>query len=89
MKIRDTAADLAELMELPAETMTDAVKLTLTGNRRVVAEHHRGLLGYDSNTVEIGAGRGRVRILGSDLELTAMDSETLIVSGKISGVEYA
>ena len=89
MKIRDTAADLAEAMELPAEAMTDAIKVTLTGRRRVVVEHHRGLLGYDVQAVDVSAGKGRVRILGSELELLAMDRETLIVTGKITGVEYA
>ena len=89
MDIRETAADMAERMALPAEALTDAVRITMTGRRRVVVEHHRGLLGYDTQTVEVGAGKGRVRVLGSELALLAMDRETLIVSGKISGVEYA
>ena len=89
MKIRDSVADWAEALEVPAEAVTDAVKVTLTGGRRAVVQYHRGLLGYTSESVEISAGTSRVRILGGGLLLRAMDSQTLVVTGRISGVEYA
>ncbi len=36
-----------------------------------------------------GAAAGRVRILGTELTLHAMDRDTLIVTGRIAAVEYA
>ena len=73
MKIRDTVADLADSLELPEEAVS----------------HHRGLLGYDAQSVEVSAAAGRVRILGAELTLHAMDRDTLIVTGRIAAVEYA
>ena len=81
-------ADLAEELDLPQETISDAVRITLSGQRRAMVEHHRGLSGYTSECVEVGTDRGRVRILGTDLILRAMDRETLVVTGFLSAVEY-
>ena len=38
---------------------------------------------------EVSAAAGRVRILGTELTLHAMDRDTLIVTGRIAAVEYA
>lgn len=89
MKVRDTVADLAESLELPEEALSDALRVTIIGRRRAVVEHHRGLLGYDAQCVEVSAAAGRARILGADLMLHAMDRDTLIVTGRIAAVEYA
>ena len=87
MTVRDTVADLADAMDLPPEE-AGAVKITLNGRRRAVVEHHSGLTGYTAECVEVGAGRDSVRILGSALELRAMDRETLLVAGQIAAVEF-
>ena len=89
MKIRDTVADMAETLGLPEEAVSDALCVTLFGRRRAVVEHHRGLCGYDAQSVEVSAAAGRVRILGAELTLHAMDRDTLIVTGRIAAVEYA
>ena len=87
MTWRETAADLAEELELPGEAL--GARVTLTARRRAVVEYHGGLRGYTAECVEVSDGPGRVRVLGSELVLRAMDRETLIVTGRISGVEYA
>ncbi len=88
MKMRDIGSELAEAMDLPAEALTGAVKLTVTGRRTALVEHHGGLLGYSGECVEVGAGSGRVRILGYGLRLGAMDADALLIRGSISAVEY-
>ena len=89
MKVRDTVADLAESLELPEEALSDALRVTIIGRRRAVVEHHRGLLGYDAQCVEVSTAAVRERLLGADLTLHAMDRDTLIVTGRIAAVEYA
>ena len=88
MKIRDTVADIAETLDIPPEAASGAVKVTLYGRRRAVVEHHRGLMGYTEELVEVNGGKDRVRIIGSQLVLRAMDGETLLVTGRVSAVEY-
>lgn len=88
MKYQDTVADLAEAMDVPGEAVTGSVRIVLTGRRRATVEHHRGLLGYSGECVEVSASPGRVRILGRDLELRAMDADTLLITGILTAVEY-
>lgn len=88
MKKRYYGAELAEKLDLPAEAMTAAVKLTIIGRRSALVEHHGGLLGYSGECVEVGAGAGLVRILGQGLSLGAMDTDALLIRGNISAVEY-
>ncbi len=87
--MRGSVRDLAERWELPEESVSPVVKVTLTGQRQVMVEQHRGLLAYGDTLVEVGAGRGKLRILGSELRLGAMDRETLVITGRIQAVEYA
>lgn len=88
MKLRQTVADLAQSLPLPPESVGAAMRVTVSGRRQVMVEYHRGLLGYTRETVEVSGGTSRLRILGSELELQAMDRETLIIRGRIAALEY-
>ena len=88
MKYHDAVADMAEALDIPPEALSNAVRIVLTGRRRALVEHHRGLLGYSGERVEVGAAPGRVRFLGRDLVLKAMDADTLLITGYLSAVEY-
>ena len=88
MKYKDAVEDLAEALDLPGEAMTGAVRIVLTGRRRAMVKHHRGLLGYTAESVEVSAPPGRIRFLGRDLELRAMDADALLITGTLTAVEY-
>ena len=78
----------AEILDLPAESMTGVPKLTVTGCRHAVIENHRGILAYSRELIEVDGGRERLRIQGEGLELTAMDKRVLIICGQIFGIEF-
>jgi len=88
MKHFDTARDIAEGLGLAPELFSGALRVTVWGRRQVMVEQHRGLLGYSSAQIEVGGGKTRLRILGSDMRLQAMDRETLVITGNITAVEY-
>lgn len=88
MKFHEAVADMAEALDVPGEAVTGAVRIVLTGRRRAAVEHHRGLLGYCADCVEVSAPPGRVRILGNELELKAIDADTLLITGTLTAVEY-
>ena len=69
MKIRDSVADLSDALVLPPEALTSAAKITLFGRRQAVVEHHAGLLGYTTESVEVALVHDRVRVLGAGLTL--------------------
>ena len=84
---RNWGEEIAERFDLPPETLAQVPRVTLSGNRRVVVENHRGLLEYGEDTVEVAGGRIRVRIHGTELQLRAMDRNDLVITGRILSVE--
>lgn len=87
--MRDSVRDMAERWELPPESVSGVMKVTMTGQRQVMVEHHKGLLSYSDSVVEIAGSRGRLRITGSALSLGGMDRESVVITGRIQAVEYA
>ena len=88
MMRKRTPEELAEMLLLPPEALPGAERVTVQGRGCAVVENHRGVLGYDPGMVEVRLLRGRVRILGRELVIRAMDTRTLIVTGQIAAVEY-
>lgn len=57
------------------------------GQRRVLLEHHQGVLAYGKQEVRIRVKYGQVRVWGSGLCLSRMTAEQLVICGCIGGVE--
>lgn len=87
-KLHAMAEDLAEKLELPPEALGAAAKLSITGGRRALIENHKGILEYGAQRMVIGTERGRIVISGQELLLAAMNKSELLISGKISTVEW-
>ena len=73
-------------LDLPPEA-EGAIRVTLSGQREVRIEHHRGLLAYSQRETEISGGSVRVRIRGDGLLLRAMTAEELLITGTVFGVD--
>jgi sporulation protein YqfC len=82
------AAKLASLLELPGEILTNACRVTILGNERVVVENHRGLLFYADRMIVLQTPTGRLRITGDNLNIGAIAPEQVSVDGFIIGIKY-
>ncbi|MBQ6402436.1 MAG: YabP/YqfC family sporulation protein [Oscillospiraceae bacterium] len=78
----------AERLEIPTFGLHGLPRLTLTGNRQLLVEQHRGLTRYSSDVIELALQKGRIRIEGNNLRLVAMDKEAVLIAGEIKGLEY-
>lgn len=83
MKIIESAL---ERLGLPAEA-AGACRVTLTGDFHLSVENHRGLLEYTPELISLSCGAGTVKIRGEALELAAMEGESLVIRGKIFGID--
>lgn len=82
-----TAQRIAQLLDVPAEGISGAPRITLSGGSRVLVEGHRGLLEYSDERIAAAGAGCRVLIKGEGLALAAMDAGQLVVSGRIWAVE--
>lgn len=78
----------ADFFDLPAEAMAGDFKITLTGNRRLIVENHRGLMEYGENAIDINCGKMILKIKGEELEIRAMNSDELLITGAFFEIEF-
>ncbi len=78
----------AERLEIPAFGLHGLPRLTLTGDRELLVEQHRGLTRYSAEGIELALQKGSVRLTGEHLRLVAMDKEAVLIAGEIRSLEY-
>jgi len=61
----------------------------ITGCRRVLIENHFGVIGYSTNEICVRVRKGSIIIHGTQLLLTKMSKEQIVVTGCIDGVRLA
>ncbi|MCL2408970.1 MAG: YabP/YqfC family sporulation protein [Oscillospiraceae bacterium] len=79
---------VSEAFELPGEVLAGIPKFSLTGNRRMHIEGHRGVLGYDDAVITINCGAVVLRVYGRRLEIISMNAEELLIAGYIEKLEF-
>ena len=83
--IVDRAVDA---FDLPGEVLAGMPKLTVTGNRRIHIECHKGILEYDSSLIAINGGTVVLKIRGQDLEIISMSADEILIKGFVVGIEF-
>lgn len=76
-------------LDLPADVVAGVPRMELLGDREFRMEFHRGILAYGRSEIHISGGKLIVRVKGEGLELRSMDPTQLLITGTITGVEFA
>lgn len=86
-KGRQWAQRLADCAQLYGEALPGVPLVELAGDRRILIEHHDGVIEYGRECIRVRVRYGTLCITGSDMELTRMTKEQLIISGKIACIQ--
>lgn len=70
-----------------AEAVMPRTLVEILGQTRVLVEHHKGILGYGTEEILVGATFGVLRVSGKTLRLCCMSREQLFIAGQIERVE--
>ena len=71
---------------LPSELLHGQFLLELLGRERVLIENHQGILEYGSEKICIKTAFGSVAVSGTDLHLSCLSKERLVIVGPVSQV---
>ena len=77
----------AAFFDIPAETLPDVPKITITGGSSVSVENHRGVSMFSDELIEISCGRGAIRLRGSGFELRSISASEIRIHGRLLCVE--
>ena len=77
---------LTDAADLSAEAVPHVPLVEIAGDSRVLVENHDGVMEYGTRQIRVRLNYGHLCICGSDMELTRMNREQLIISGYIDSV---
>ena len=82
------ARKLDEILEIPVELSTNNPKLTVLGFERLLIENYKGILEYQDYFIRLNTYIGIININGFNLKLDEMNTDDLIITGRIEGIDF-
>ena len=82
-----TAADIAERLDLPAET-AGALLVTAAGRGCVLIENHLGIKHFGPELICLKTKGGSFSVYGSRLQIAALGRGKLLLRGAVSSMEW-
>ena len=79
---------LAGVLDVPVESVMDLPHLELSGNKEILLENCRGIIGYGEDEIRVSTGRGIIRVCGEGLTLKNLRIDSIIIDGNIRSVEF-
>ena len=87
-KTKRPLSEAAELFDLPADVVEGLPHVEMVGGGHFFMEHHRGILSYSGEEIDINGDKMIVRVYGQGLELVSMTGGALRIRGDIRRVEW-
>lgn len=88
LKKGKTVEKLARKLDLPRDIVMDVPKITVTGNKEIIIENHKGIILFEENEINVNSNMGVIKINGKDLVIEYLEGRTIVVTGKFSSVIY-
>lgn len=79
---------ICDFCDIPKDTISGYIKLSLTGNKMLLAENYKGLLKYTQELILLNAKTGHVQITGKNLLITRIEEAFLFIEGDILNINF-
>ncbi|MFA9399355.1 MAG: sporulation protein YqfC [Clostridiaceae bacterium] len=83
-----TKETIANRLDMPEDVVLNIPKITITGDKEITIENHKGIIYFEENSIKINTNIGDLTIEGCGLEILYMRGCTLIISGRFSKIIY-
>lgn len=84
-RISERAADA---WGVPKDVIMNIPRLTISGDKEIYIENHKGILEYTDTEIRISTAMGIVRVCGKNLMIDRIRLEDIVISGSFTKVEY-
>ena len=78
---------LALKVQLEEELLPGQSLIELLSDKRVLIEHHKGVIAFGNEEICVRLGCGILQICGQGLELEKMSNELLVITGRIQSLK--
>ena len=83
MNLRNAIAEKREITDSP---VIPRPIIEVCGDRRVLVEHHRGVLSFSDDHIDVRVSFGAVHICGESLFIHCMTKFQIVIKGQIRSV---
>ena len=73
--------------DFPGEILTGVPVIEIRGSSEIVIICHRGVMGYQTERVQIATAIGPVLVRGEELRIHRMNRERIVLHGKVRDVK--
>lgn len=73
---------------IPECALPDFSHFEINSNKEVIIEGCRGILQYDENIIRVNMGKMVTSFCGRNLSLKCLDSDSLVIIGFITSIEF-
>ena len=84
-RISERAADA---WGVPKDVIMNIPRLTISGDKEIYIENHKGVLEYTDTEIRISTAMGIVKVCGKNLVIDRIRLEDIVISGVFSNIEY-
>lgn len=85
---RNFSSEIKKVNSYMKDNVLSSVHIEMRSNRELILEGCQKIEEYDENVVKIKVPKMWISVFGRNLELRCLTSDSLIVSGFISSVEF-
>ena len=78
----------ADAWGVPKDVIMNIPRLTISGDKEIYIENHKGILEYTDTEIRISTAMGIVRVCGKNLIIDRIRVEDIVISGCFTKVEY-
>ena len=78
----------ADAWGVPKDVIMNIPRLTISGDKEIYIENHKGILEYTDTEMRISTAMGIVRVCGKNLVIDRIRLEDIVISGSFTKVEY-
>lgn len=79
---------VADTWGVPKDVIMDIPRITISGDREIYIEHHKGVSLCKKDEIRIVTSSGEVSVGGINLEISAIRPEDILVIGEFRKIEY-
>lgn len=79
---------VADAWGVPKDIIMNIPRISVSGDKEIYIENHKGIAEYGENTIRVMAGKGAVKIYGKHLVITSIRPEDILIEGQLERIEY-
>lgn len=89
MKSKKTIKNkITKNLEIPSSSFIGGSKITLNSNDEAIVEGCKNIIEYFEDNIKLNLGNKTVTFLGSNLSINALTINGVVISGKITSLEF-